>query len=174
MSQENVENIQTLGGIRYRVTPASRANQRRPLDEHFYARFPAAYRLLADRLSRLPPRSRVRRSLVGLRERRATAAYNRRDFEAVALGWAPGVEYRPAPNLIIPDEGTVAHGHDGYLRRIRTWLDAFDDLRFDPEEVIDFGDKVLVTVRWTGHGSGSGVPMSGQLFQLYTLRLGLV
>jgi hypothetical protein len=53
MSQEN---IQTLRGIRYRVSlPSERASQRRTLDERLYVRVPALYRLIADRVVRLHP-----------------------------------------------------------------------------------------------------------------------
>ena len=53
-------------------------------------------------------------------------------------------------------------------------LDAFDDLRLEPEEVLDLGDRILATVHLRGHGSGSGVPVGLQLFSLYKLRRGLV
>jgi hypothetical protein len=45
---------------------------------------------------------------------------------------------------------------------------------WDPEEVIDFGEKFLVTAQQSGHGSGSGVAVSEPIFQLFTLRRGLV
>src|SRR2546427_6405250 len=65
------ENAYALRGVRYPVSlPSERASRRRSLDERFFVRFPAAYRLLADRLSRLPPWSRIRRSMLALRIRR--------------------------------------------------------------------------------------------------------
>jgi hypothetical protein len=73
-----------------------------------------------------------------------------------------------------PDQDAVFHGHDGYLRLWRYWLDAFDDIRWDPDEVLDFGDRFLVTARQRGHGSGSGVAVSEPVFQLFELRRGLV
>jgi len=54
------------------------------------------------------------------------------------------------------------------------WLDAFEDLRFEPEEVLDFGDTFLVTAKQMGHGSGSGLALSQPVFQLYKIRRGLV
>jgi hypothetical protein len=56
----------------------------------------------------------------------------------------------------------------------RYWLEAFDDLRWEPEEIVDFGDVLLVTARQQGHGSGSGVAVSEQVFQVFTLQRGLV
>ena len=173
MSQENVEIVH---GAQIALPPRSeRANQRRTLDERLFVRFPALYRLLADALARLP-RSRLRRLIVGRRVRRAYAAANRRDFDLVITGLAPETEYqyRPSSDLIAPDQDAVFYGHDGYLRMWRTWLDAFEDLRFEPEEFLDLGDTLLVTAEVRGHGSGSGVAVSERVFQLFKLRRGLV
>ena len=94
----------------------------------------------------------------------------------VITGLAPEAEYqyRPSSDLIAPDQDAVFYGHDGYLRMWRTWLDAFEDLRFEPEEFLDLGDTLLVTAEVRGHGSGSGVAVSERVFQLFKLRRGLV
>ncbi len=73
-----------------------------------------------------------------------------------------------------PDLEPVFQGHDGYLRLWRYWLDAFEDIRWDPEEMLDFGLQLLVTTNQRGRGSGSGVSVSEPVFQLFTLRRGLV
>jgi ketosteroid isomerase-like protein len=150
------------------------ASQRRSFDQRLFIRFPALYRLLAGAFMRLPPRSRVRRLMVARLVGRAYAAANRRDFDVVLVGWHPGSEYRPSGDLMPPDLEAVFHGHDGYLRLWRYWLDAFEDIRWDPEEILDLGEKVLVTARQSGHGSGSGVAVSEPVFQVFTFRRGLV
>ena len=173
MPRENIE----LPGTRVVLSPlGERAPQRRTLDERLYVRLPALYRLLANALTRLPPRSRLRRSIGALRLRRAYAAANRRDFDLVMMGFGPEAEYeyRPSADFIAPDQDPVFHGRDGYLRMWRTWLDAFEDLRFEPEELLDLGDRLLVTAEVHGHGSGSGVAVSERVFQLFELRRGLV
>jgi hypothetical protein len=53
-------------------------------------------------------------------------------------------------------------------------VEAFDDIRFEPEEVLDLGDTLLGTAVVRGTGSGSGVPVSAQLFQVVRLHRGLV
>ena len=172
MSQEDVEIVR---GARIALPPLSeRASQRRSLDQHLAVRFPGLYRLLADRLMRLPPRSRLRRSMLVRTVGMAYAAANRRDFDAVLVGWDPASEYRPNSDLMPPDLETIFHGHDGYRQLWRYWLDAFQDIRWDPEEILDFGDRFLVTTRQRGRGSGSGVAVSEPVFQLFTLRQGLV
>jgi hypothetical protein len=102
------------------------------------------------------------------------AAANRRDFDSVLVGWDPGSEYRPSSDLMPPDLEKVFYGHDGYRRLWRYWLDAFHDIRWDPEELLDYGDRILVTAQQSGHGSGSGVGVSEPVFQLFKLRRGLV
>ncbi len=106
---------------------------------------------------------------------RAYAAANRRDFELILTFNDPqAYEYRPSLDLLPPDMETAFHGHEGYRRFWRYWLDAFGDIRWDPEEILDFGDKALVTTTQSGHGSGSGVAVSEPVFQLFTFRRGLV
>ena len=104
----------------------------------------------------------------------AYAAGNRRDFDVLFVAIDSANEYRPSRELMPPDLETVFKGHDGYLRLWRYWLDAFDDIRWDPSEVLDFGDRFLVATRQSGHGSGSGVAVSEPVFQLFEMRRGLV
>jgi ketosteroid isomerase-like protein len=73
-----------------------------------------------------------------------------------------------------PDAESVFHGRDGYLRLWRYWLDAFDDIRWEPEEVLDFGDRFVVSTEQRGRGSGSGVAVTQPVFQVFTLRRGWV
>jgi ketosteroid isomerase-like protein len=172
MSQENVEGLR---GVRYRVSlPSERAGQRRTLDERFFVRFPAAYRLVADRWARLPLRSRLRRLVLARLAARTLAAVNRRDFDVLFLAIDPGIEYRPAADVRPPGMDAVRHGHDGYREVWREMIDSFEDFHAEPEEVLDLGDQLLATTLYRGHGSGSGVPVNVPLFQLFRLRQGLV
>jgi hypothetical protein len=173
MSQEDVE---VVDGIRIPVPRVSeRAGRRRTLDERFWIRFPSFYRLIADRLMRLSPESRLRRSILARSIARAYAAANRRDFELILIvNDDEPYEYRPSRDLLPPDMDTVYRGHEGYRKFWRLWLDAFENIRWDPVEVLDFGEKALVTTRQSGRGSSSGVAVSESVFQLFTWRRGLV
>jgi ketosteroid isomerase-like protein len=53
-------------------------------------------------------------------------------------------------------------------------LEAFEDFRLEPQEVLDLGDRTIGVVRMSGHGAGSGVPVSQVVFQAYSFRNGLV
>jgi len=123
---------------------------------------------------RLSPRSRLRRLILTRRIRQVYAAANRRDYESVLVGWDTASEYRPSRDLMPPDLDTAFHGHDGMHQLWRYWRDAFEDIRWDAEEILDLGDKILVTAQQTGHGTGSGIAVSKPVFQLFTLRKGLV
>ena len=170
MSQENV-----VRGVRSPISlPGQRAAQRRTFDERLYLRFPALYHLLADRLARLPPRSRLRRLMLTRSAARGLAAVNRRDFEAFFLAFDPGIEYYPAGDQLPPGMEAVSHGHDGYERLWRQMIDSFEDFHAEPEELLDLGEWVLFTIRYEGHGSGSGVPIKLPLFQLFKVERGMV
>ena len=173
MSQENVEIVHGT-----RIEPRSlseRSSRHRTLDERMRVRFPALFRWFGVILMRLPPTFRVRQSIVARLMARAYAGANRRDFELILTYNDPRLyEYRPSADLLPPDMETTYFGHAGYRRFWRLWLEAFDDIRWDPEEILDFGDKSLVTTRQTGSGSGSGVAVSETVFQLFTYKGGLV
>ena len=130
-------------GIRITLHPPSeRGGQRRTLDERLGVRFPSLLRLSGKALFRLPPRSRLRQTILARVITRAYAAANRRDFELILAANDPGsYEYHPSADYLPPDMDTVYYGHDGYRRFWRQWLDAFEDIRWDPEEMIDFGTR---------------------------------
>jgi ketosteroid isomerase-like protein len=162
-------------GTRIALTPLSeRASAHRTPDERFFVRFPALYRRQAAAFWRATQRSRFRRAILTYSIQRGYAALNRRDYEVTLMRSDPEVEYRPPRDLMPPDIEAVFYGHEGYRKLWDRWLDAFGDLRWEPEELLDLGDRVLVTVQLRGHGSGSGVPIDETLFQLCGVRRGLV
>ena len=164
-----------MRGVRYPVSlPSERAAQRRTLDERLFVRFPALFRLLTDRLMGLSPRSRLRRLMLARLVGRGNAAANRRDFDVAFLALDPGIEYHPRQDQIALDQDAVYYGHSGYREMWRKWTEAFEDVRLEPEEVLDLGDRLLATVQVRAHGSGSGVPLNTTDFKLFKLRRGLV
>jgi ketosteroid isomerase-like protein len=173
MSRENVELIR---GVRTPVT-VSPEIRRRTLDERIFVRFPALARILLSCWSRLQPRSRLRRAWLARTVRQGYEAMNRRDFELLCLGLDPEVEFELQESLVggyvPPDLVGVHHGHDGYLRVWEGLMEAWEDLRLEPEELIDLGDRLLVAGRVTGHGRLSGIALDAPIFQLTALRRGL-
>jgi ketosteroid isomerase-like protein len=164
-----------LHGTRRALPPVRGwAASRRTPDQQLFVRVPAAYRLIARSATRLPQRSRLRRAMIDRAFRLAYASTSRGDFDVVLYGFADDFEYRPSSGLMPPDLEPVFRGRDGYLKLWGYWRDAFGDIRWDPEEVLDFGNVFLVTAQQKGSGSGSGVAVAQKVFQLFTLRDGLV
>jgi ketosteroid isomerase-like protein len=173
------ENVGIVRGVRTKLpSRTERASQRRTLDERFFVRFPATYRLLAKTLMRLPPRSRFRRLMLARLGGRAAAAADRRDFDVLLYGFDPAIEFELPESLVggylPPDLLGVHHGHAGYRRMWEGMLEAWPDLQLEPEEIIDFGDRILAAGRATAHGRHSGIALDVPLFQVFTLRQGLV
>src|SRR5919198_5956076 len=125
MSRENV-----VQGVRFPVSlPNERAGRRRTLDERFFVRFPAAYRLGAAAWMRLSLKSRLRRLALARTLGRTLAANNRRDFAVLFLSTDPDIEYYPAGDQLPLDMDEVVYGHDGYERVWRQMIDSFEDFR---------------------------------------------
>jgi ketosteroid isomerase-like protein len=89
----------------------------------------------------------------------------------------PEVEYQAEgtiDGLVPPDLQGVHHGHEGYVGIWEAVIEAWPDVRLEPEEVIDLGDRVLAITRLKGHGGATGIPLDSDLYQLFTLPRGMV
>ena len=99
--------------------------------------------------------------------RRAYETFNARDISGWLALHSADAELYDLPSL--PD-AAVHRGH----AELRTWaervLETSDDLRFEPQQFIEVGEFVLVPVRASGTGRGSGVP--GEMRFSHVLELG--
>jgi len=100
----------------------------------------------------------------------------RRGYEEMSRSgefpWAfidPEVEVHDPP--LTPD-ARVYHGHDGLREAIRNVELVLEAVRFDPEELLDAGEDVVVLLRMSGRGKESGVEVDALLAHLWTLRDG--
>ena len=81
-----------------------------------------------------------------------------------ALTYAdPGIVWNPIEEL-------PTQGHDAVRASLAHWKAEWDDYRLMPEEFVDMGDRVVVTVRLGGRGRGSGVEIDARFYDVYTLR----
>jgi ketosteroid isomerase-like protein len=98
-------------------------------------------------------------------------AMERGDVHAVAQNAHPDIEFVNPPNALEP--GT-RHGVEGFKTGLRNLLDAFEDLRFESERIIDLGDRVVALGTWTGRGRGSSYAFEPLPYAfLVTLKDGL-
>lgn len=168
------ENVKLVRAVRTPVTVSSET--RRTLDQRIFIRFPVLARAVSRSWSRLPPRSRVRRRLTAKIWRSGIEAANRGDFEVLLLALDPAFELELTESLAggytLPDLVGVHRGHEGYLR---VWqrLSEVWDLKIEPEEVIDFGDRLLAVGRATARGRRTGIAFDTPLYSLITIRRGL-
>jgi steroid delta-isomerase-like uncharacterized protein len=84
--------------------------------------------------------------------------WNDKNIETTRLIWSPDIV------LHSPLDGSTIAGFDPLLEYARRILDAFSDFRFDVQDVIADGDKVVLRMVQTGKHTGDyfGVPPSGR------------
>lgn len=112
----------------------------------------------------------------GLADRRTRLrGGNRKDFEAVLPLYHPDVEFVPAPELVGVGIGASCRGHDGYLALWGDWDTAWaGHAQWEPKELIDLGDRLLMLGRMRGTGEVSGIAVDTEIALLYTLNDGQV
>ena len=96
-------------------------------------------------------------------------AYNRRDFQTAIRDFDPQVEW------VLPAHQSF-DSCVGPQQVILFWegLDeTMDELRLDPQEYVDAGDRVAVRLRYFGRGKGSGAEIETEMYhQVTTFRDG--
>jgi ketosteroid isomerase-like protein len=148
----------------------------RTLDERLAVRAPWLFNAVAKRVARLPVRSRVRRYLLARRTIQGYQAVNRGDLDVLLAVYLPDVitSFDPASGLTPADLAGEHEGHDGFRLLWDAWNSAWENLRFDPRELVDAGDRLLVTVDVSGRGAGSGIEIEMTYYEVYTLRDGRI
>jgi ketosteroid isomerase-like protein len=89
--------------------------------------------------------------------KRGIGAYNRRDVEALLEELNPRVEWRPLLPVLLGGEAALYKGHEGARQGIRELEEAFSDLRAEPTEFRDLGERVLTIGHLHGRGRESGI-----------------
>jgi ketosteroid isomerase-like protein len=167
MSQENVEIV------RRPIRAPGRSH--RALDERLGLRFPRLRVRIAHAVLRLPTRSRIRRALLSRSVQLATDASNRGDHAAAFMS------YRSDAELVAPG-GVVTlgsfperlRGREERIRFEQAWREGWGEFRYQPEELIDMKDQILVLGRMVGSGPRSGASSESEWADLLTLSGGQV
>jgi ketosteroid isomerase-like protein len=105
--------------------------------------------------------------------RRQFAAFDDGGLDAVVDFWHPDIEWRAVEGAA--DDAGPIHGRAALRRYYEDWVDALEGLRAELEEVLaEEGDRVAVTMRNSGRGRASGVPIEGRYHVVCTIRDGLI
>ncbi|MGH2956984.1 MAG: nuclear transport factor 2 family protein [Solirubrobacterales bacterium] len=96
--------------------------------------------------------------------RGAIERFNSGDIEGSIAYWRPDGEFHELPYA--PDAGTY-RGHDGLRRFQKRVADAFDEVRYEIEELIEQGDRVFISVRMKARGRDTGIPIDLSFFSVY-------
>ena len=71
----------------------------------------------------------------------------------------------------MPNDG-VYEGRDGFWRMLSQWTEPWEEFRSEPLDFIEVGDQVVVPVRSTGRGRGSGIEVEAEQAHRFELRDG--
>jgi ketosteroid isomerase-like protein len=159
-----------------RIPLSGREQRRRALDERLALRFPRLTALSFRLLGRLPPSSRTRQRFLRRGIQHALEAYNRRDLEAVAIGYHRDLEYYPYREFV---ESALAepcyHGPAGYRAYIEATYEVWGDgVRLEGTELIDLGDRLVMLADMPMQAQASGVALSQKYASVMTLEHGKV
>ena len=103
--------------------------------------------------------------------RRAYEVFNPREFSRVPDFIAPDIVVDLSRNVFNP---ATFRGYEGVEQVVNAVDDAWDNFRFEPEELIDAGDRVVAVVKLSGKVKGSGVPVDQRDIHVMTIRDGKV
>src|SRR6266516_2214757 len=96
-------------------------------------------------------------------------AYNRRDFDAAVESFDPQIEW-----VLPPRQGFDSCQGPDEIKRFWNGIDeTMEELRLEPQEFVDAGDKVATRLRHHGKGRLSGAEINEELYhQVVTFHAG--
>jgi len=107
-----------------------------------------------------------------VRVRAAYDAFNRGDVEAALAHLHDDVEWHMSGEIVGTEDSY--HGHDGVRRWWLEFMEPFEALAIEPEEIVEFDDaRVLVRVRLRARGR-QGIEVDLPVSHLYEFRDGKV
>jgi ketosteroid isomerase-like protein len=99
--------------------------------------------------------------------RRLFEAYAEDGVEPATAFFAPDIVWNPADEV-------PQHGPDGVIAYMERWEGEWEELQTIPEEFVDAGDRVLITVHFSGRGRTSAIEVDARLYEVYTLHEGKI
>jgi ketosteroid isomerase-like protein len=105
-------------------------------------------------------------------------ALNREDWDVIlaiygtqAVVQLVGFEDGP---LQLPDAEEMQLGPDSLVRFIKSWREPWEEVRAEPREVIDLGDRTLTLLDLSARGRASGIEVRQPVADLATYKAGRV
>ena len=86
----------------------------------------------------------------------------------------PRIEWRPLLPVLLGGEAAVYRGHEGARHGIRELEEAFTELRAEPVEFRDLGERVVAIGHLHGRGKESGVVTESPIVWLVDFEDGKV
>jgi ketosteroid isomerase-like protein len=164
MSQENV--------TRQSLTLA--ADSHRRLEERLTLRFPYIQTLVLRGWSKLAPQSRLRQAIVRRVVRLGFEAANRGDYEVTFSLYDPDMEFIPPTGLIGLGDEASYRGLEARVRYEYNWRAQWGDFRYEPDELRDLGDRILVIGCISSSGASSGAATETDFANIFTLSAGRI
>jgi ketosteroid isomerase-like protein len=98
-------------------------------------------------------------------------AFNRGDIDALLDLCSPDIEWRDFATI----DSESVRGKDAVRGYFETVMEAWEQIRLEPEEIVDVGGgRVLVVSHLIGRGKGSGIEAGMQGADLLTFDGGLL
>jgi ketosteroid isomerase-like protein len=94
--------------------------------------------------------------------------------EILERWYSPDVELTTLESGIGSGPSRSYSGWDGQVRYLKEWFGPFSEYRTDILDYIDAGDRVIVPVRASGIGSGSGIRVEIELVISHEVRGGRI
>jgi ketosteroid isomerase-like protein len=166
MAQENVE------VVRHPLTLAAHSSRR--IEERLALRLPYIQSLVARVWSKRPPHSRLRQAILPRLVRSGFEAANRGDFAVAFANYDPDIQFFPPTGLVGLGDEPSYRGLEARVRYQGQWRAEWGDFRYEPDELRDLGDRLLVIGRIKSGGLSSGAKLDSDYANLFTLSAGRV
>ena len=105
--------------------------------------------------------------------RKMFALFNEGGVQAAtdALGHLLASDFALEEADVLPDPEAYT-GKEAFIDNLAKLEAPFDELRMEPLEIVDLGERIVVVVSMRGRGRGSSAPVEMTFTQLWSLRDG--
>ena len=160
--------------VRTAIGPDPRLPKRRTLDERVMVRWPGVWTAVSRAVNRLPPRSRLRRSLLRRNALSGWGAWVRGDLDSCLVRFSPDLHYDAPHEWLIAGMASVYRGHAGFREWFAELREAWEILDHTPLELVDAGDAFAFLCRIKLRARASGIELDSRLGQVFWVEGGLI